>query len=52
MFGDDWLHDQIVSTTQFAVRLDYESRALGWKLVPFESWNERIQLFVGDLPAL
>jgi hypothetical protein len=52
VFGDDWLHDQIVSTTQFAVRLDYESRALGWKLVPFESWNERIQLFVGDLPAL
>ena len=51
-FGDDWLHDQIVSATQLAIRLDYESRALGWKLVPFESWNERIQSFASELPTL
>ncbi len=50
-FGDDWLHDAIVSTTQLAVNLDYESRALGFRLVPLEDWNERIQAFVGDLPA-
>ena len=48
-FGDDWMHDQIVSTTQLALRLDYESRALGWKLVPLEAWNERIQAFLGDV---
>jgi hypothetical protein len=52
VFGDDWLHDQLVSTTQLALRLDYESRALGWKLVPLESWNERIQSLVGELPTL
>jgi hypothetical protein len=51
-FGDDWLHDQLVSTTQFALRLDYESRALGWKLVPLESWSERIQTFLPDIPSL
>jgi hypothetical protein len=50
-FGDDWMHDQIVSTTQLALRLDYESRALGWKLVPLDSWNERIQAELRDLPA-
>ncbi len=51
-FGDDWLHDTIVSTTQVAVRLDYESRALGFKLVPLASWEERIKAFVPDLPDL
>jgi hypothetical protein len=52
-FGnDDWLHDQIVSTTQLALRLDYESRALGWKLVPLEDWNERIHSLIVDLPTL
>jgi hypothetical protein len=52
-FGtDDWLHDQIVSTTQLALRLDYRSRALGWKLVPLESWNERIHSLIVDLPTL
>lgn len=50
-FGDDWLHDQIVSTTQLAVRLDYESRALGWKLVPPEAWNDRVSAFVAELPT-
>ena len=50
--GNDWLHDQIVSTTQLAVRLDYESRALGFRLVPFEWWAERTQSFVGELPTL
>ncbi len=52
IFGDDWLHDQIVSTTQFAVQLDYESRTLAWKLVPLESWSERIQSFDGALSSL
>lgn len=52
VFGEDWLHDQVVSTTQFAVRLDYESRTLGWKLVPLESWNMRIQSFLGELDPL
>jgi hypothetical protein len=50
--GNDWLHDQIVSTTQLAVRLDYESRALGFRLVPLEWWAERTQSFVGELPTL
>jgi hypothetical protein len=49
---NDWLHDQIVSTTQLAVRLDYESRALGFRLVPLEWWAERTQSFVGELPML
>jgi hypothetical protein len=51
-FGDDWLHDTIVSTTQFAVNLDYESRALGFKLVPLAAWEERIKAFVPELPTL
>jgi hypothetical protein len=50
-FGDDWMHDQLVSTTQLALRLDYESRALAWTLVPLESWYERIQTFVGEFPT-
>ena len=52
VFGDDWMHDQLVSTTQLALRLDYESRALGWKLVPLESWGERIRSFVDEPPTL
>ena len=45
----DWLHDQIVASTQLAVRLDYESRALGLKLVPLAWWAERTQSFVSEL---
>jgi hypothetical protein len=50
--GNDWLHDQIVATTQLAVRLDYESRALGFRLLPLAWWAERTRAFVGELPPL
>ena len=50
--GPDWIHDQIVSTTQLAVRLDYESRALGFRLVPYEWWAKRIQTFAAEIPPL
>jgi hypothetical protein len=48
----DWLHDQIVSTTQLAVHLDDASLTLAFRLVPQEAWRERIQSFAGELPAL
>ena len=48
----DWIHDQIVSTAQLAVRLDYESRALGFRLVPYEEWERRIHTFVDEPPTL
>ena len=48
----DWIHDQVVSTAQLAVRLDYESRALGFKLVPYEEWNKRIHTFAAEPPPL
>ena len=34
--SEDWLHDQLVATIQLAVRLDYESRALAFEIVPME----------------
>ena len=46
---DEWLHDQIVATVQLATRLDYESRALGFELVPLEWWNARTQARLADL---
>ena len=46
--GPQWMHDQLVSSTQLAVRLDYESRALGFKLVPLEWWAERTQTFIDE----
>jgi hypothetical protein len=49
--SDDWLHDQLVATTQLAVRLDYESRALGFELVPMERWLQLTLAEVGDLAA-
>ena len=43
-------HDQIVATIQLAVRLDYESRALGFTLVPMEWWRARApQVELGQL---
>jgi hypothetical protein len=45
--SDEWLHDQLVATVQLATRLDYESRALGFKLVPLEWWNARTQALSG-----
>lgn len=46
---DEWLHDQLVATVQLATRLDYESRALGFRLVPLEWWNARTQARVAGL---
>ena len=47
--NDDWLHDQLVTTIQLAVRLDYESRTLGFSLVPMEWWEQRTQEALGEL---
>ena len=47
--SDEWLHDQIVATVQLATRLDYESRALGFQLVPMEWWDARTQARLADL---
>jgi hypothetical protein len=49
--SDDWLHDQIVATIQTAVRLDFESRELGFTLVPMEWWRDRTQIELGQLTA-
>lgn len=46
---DQWLHDQLVATVQLATRLDYESRALGFKLVPLEWWNARTQERIAEI---
>ncbi len=46
---DDWLHDQVVATVQLATRLDYESRALGFQLIPLEWWNARTRERIADL---
>jgi len=46
---DEWLHDQIVATVQLAARLDYESRALGFRLVPMGWWSARTQARIADL---
>jgi hypothetical protein len=48
----DWIHDQVVSTAQLAVRLDYDSRALGFRLVPYEEWQQRIRTFAAEPPPL
>jgi hypothetical protein len=48
---DEWLHDQIVATVQLATRLDYESRALGFQLVPMEWWDARTQARLADLSS-
>ena len=39
---DDWLATQLVAAAQLAVGLDFESAAVGFKLVPIESWQARI----------
>jgi hypothetical protein len=48
----DWIRDQVVSTAQLAVRLDYDSRVLAFKLVPYEEWQKRIHTFVAEPPTL
>jgi len=50
--GDERLRDQLVATTQLAVRLDYESRKLAFELVPFEWWESRTAEVVHDLAVL
>jgi hypothetical protein len=49
--SDDWLHDQIVATIETAVRLDFDSRELGFMLVPMEWWRDRTQIELGELTA-
>ena len=46
---DEWLHDQLVATIQLATHLDYESRALGFRLVPMEWWNAGTQARIAGL---
>ncbi len=46
---DEWLHDQLVATVQLATRLDYESRALGFELIPMEWWDARTQARIADV---
>jgi hypothetical protein len=45
---DQWLHRELVSTTQLAIRLDYDSRKLGFELVSFEWWAERSRAILAD----
>ncbi len=47
--SDRWLHDQLVATVQLATRLDYESRALAFRLVPIASWDQRTRARVDTL---
>jgi hypothetical protein len=49
MGTDEAMHNQIVAAVQLAVTLDYESRALGFRLVPMEWWQERTAAAVRDL---
>jgi hypothetical protein len=49
--SDEWLHDQIVATIQTAVRLDFDSRELGFTLVPMEWWRDRTQVELGEMSA-
>jgi hypothetical protein len=51
-FDDAWLQAQLVSTSQLAVQLDFESRRIGFKLVSFESWARRINAVDLDVPEL
>jgi hypothetical protein len=41
-FSDEWLATQLSAATQLAVGLDFESTALGFKLVSLEAWRERL----------
>jgi hypothetical protein len=49
---DDWLRGQLVVAAQLAVGLDFESRALGFKLVSFETWQQRLRSVELDLHEL
>jgi hypothetical protein len=51
-FDDDWLRGQLVAAAQLAVGLDFESRALGFKLVSFETWQQRLRSVELDLHEL
>jgi len=50
--SDESLHDLLVAATQLAVALDTESRALGFRLVPMEWWQQRTQQRATQPPAL
>ena len=42
-FGDDWIHDMLVSITLLAARVDYDSRELAFSLVSADWWIDRTQ---------
>ncbi len=46
-FGDDWIHDMIVSITVLATQLDYESREMAFSLAPEDWWTERMKALAG-----
>lgn len=50
-FGDDWIHDMLVSLVILATRLDYDSRELAFSLVSADWWNERTQELLSDRDA-
>jgi hypothetical protein len=50
-FTDDWLANQLAAAAQLAVVLDFESTALGFKLVSLDAWRERLVGLGSSLPA-
>jgi hypothetical protein len=50
-FSDEWLATQLAAAAQLAVGLDFESTALGFKLVSLEAWGERLSGLSSSLPA-
>jgi len=50
-FSDEWLATQLAAAAQLAVGLDFESTALGFKLVSLEAWGERLSGLGSSLPA-
>jgi hypothetical protein len=50
-FGDDWLHDQILTVITLATELDYRSREQAYELVPMSWWRQRTTQLEGQGPA-
>jgi hypothetical protein len=50
-FSDEWLATQLSAAAQLAVGLDFESTALGFKLVSLDAWRERLSGFASNVPA-
>jgi len=49
---DAWLRRELVATTQLAIHLDYDSRALGFNLVSLEWWADRSVAIVNRVHPL